>query len=159
MGKPLSVAIGAVVRDGEILMIRRESGDYQGYWALPGGKIEQGEHVSDAAVRELEEEAGIETVFHEYLGLVSEVFDEKQFMLHIVVLETEDETVSGGCEGDVDWLDLDSIEGFDVVPSDLKIIEELIMGDDGGYFECVMSESDGDHVLEEFGQKGRGFQD
>ena len=158
MDKPLSVAVGSVAKNGKILMIKRESGDYQGYWALPGGKIEQGEHVSDAAVREIREEAGIESSFDGYLGMVSEVFGEKQFMLHVLRLEAEEKRVSGGSEGVVEWLQLESLENLDVVPSDLEIVKEVVMGD-GGYFECVISESDGDHFLEEFAQKGRGFQD
>ena len=158
MSKPLSVAVGAVVDNGKILMIKRERGDYSGFWALPGGKIEQGEHVSDAAIREVKEEASIETNFQEYSGIVSEIFGQKQFMLHVVELKTTEKSVSGGSEGEVDWVELDSLEELDVVPSDLKIIEEVVMGN-GGYYECEMSESDGEHVLEKFDRRGRGFQD
>ena len=158
MDKPLSVAVGAVVNNGKILMIKRHRGDYSGFWALPGGKIEQGEHISDAAIREVKEEASIETNFHEYSGIVSEIFGQKQFMLHVVNLKTTEKSLSGGSEGKVSWIELDSLEGFDVVPSDLKIIEEVLMGD-GGYYECEMDESNGDHVLEKFHQRGRGFQD
>jgi len=158
MGKPLSVAVGAVVDNGKILMIKRQRGDYSGFWALPGGKIEQGEHISEAAIREVREEAGIETNFKEYSGIVSEIFGQKQFMLHVNELKTIEKSISSGSEGEVKWIELDSLEGFDVVPSDLKIIEEVGLGN-GGYFECEMSESNGDHVLEKFDRRGRGFQD
>lgn len=156
MDKPLSVAVAAVVRDGKILMIKRERGDYTGYWALPGGKIEQGEHVGEAAEREILEETDLETVFEEYQGLVSEIFGEKQFMLHVVELEPSGGEVSGGEEGDVKWLEIESIEAEKVIPSDRKIIEEVVNGS-GGYFECVMEESDGEHVVENFSLRGEGF--
>ena len=158
MGKPLSVAVGAVVDNGKILMIKRQRGDYSGFWALPGGKIEQGEHISEAAIREVKEEAGIETNFKEYSGIVSEIFGQKQFMLHVNELKTIEKSISSGSEGEVKWIELDSLEGFDVVPSDLKIIEEVVLGN-GGYFDCEMSEMDGEHVLEKFDRRGRGFQD
>ena len=154
----MSVAVAVVVRDGEILLIERERGDYTGYWALPGGKIEQSEHVADAAERELREESGLEASFEEYLGMVSEVFGEKQFILHVVELEAQGSQVSGGEEGEVKWVPLESIEEEEVVPSDLKIIEEVV-GGSGGYFECRMVEDDNGHGLEVFRLRGRGFQD
>lgn len=49
----------AVIRDGggRVLFIRRS--DF-GNWALPGGMVEPGQSVSDALVREVREEAGLE---------------------------------------------------------------------------------------------------
>lgn len=150
MASPLSVAVSAVVNSEKILMIRRERGDYQGFWALPGGKVELEEHVSDAAVREVEEEAGIETTFSDYLGMVSEhlVGDEveKHFLLHVCELDPEKVRLSSTEEGDVEWFDLEDLPE-NVIPSDLAIIENIVQGD-GGYYECVMDSKD--HALERF---------
>lgn len=45
--------------EGHVLFVRRSSaGDYEGAWAFPGGKIEDGETAYDAALRETEEEIG-----------------------------------------------------------------------------------------------------
>jgi ADP-ribose pyrophosphatase YjhB (NUDIX family) len=57
------VAAYAVVRDsGGRVLVTRESArsDYPGYWALPGGGVEHGEHPVDAVVREVREESGLE---------------------------------------------------------------------------------------------------
>jgi 8-oxo-dGTP diphosphatase len=61
----VQVAVGVLVRHaGEgrqaFLMTSRPEGKvYAGYWEFPGGKLEQGESVQAALVRELEEELGI----------------------------------------------------------------------------------------------------
>jgi 8-oxo-dGTP diphosphatase len=57
---PLPVACAIVVNeDRNVLLVRRKMDPYQGMWCLPIGFAETGEAVNDAALRELEEEAGI----------------------------------------------------------------------------------------------------
>lgn len=54
------VATIAVVTDGDaVLLVRRANPPDAGCWGFPGGKIEHGETVWQAAVRELEEETGV----------------------------------------------------------------------------------------------------
>jgi 8-oxo-dGTP diphosphatase len=57
-----------VVRDGEILLIRKKRGLGAGKINGPGGRIEPGETALDAAVRETREELGIEALSPELRG-------------------------------------------------------------------------------------------
>ncbi len=63
----LSVHV-VVIKDGEILLIQRE--DFK-VWALPGGQVETGESLAQAAVREVSEETGIQVVLTGLLGIYS----------------------------------------------------------------------------------------
>jgi len=57
---PLPVASTIVVNENrEVLLVKRKKDPYQGMWCLPIGFAESGEEVREAALRELEEEAGI----------------------------------------------------------------------------------------------------
>ncbi|AUT48656.1 NUDIX hydrolase [Achromobacter sp. AONIH1] len=57
--RPIPATIAAVIRDGQVLLVRRANPPDQGRWAFPGGKIEMGERIEDAAARELFEETGV----------------------------------------------------------------------------------------------------
>jgi 8-oxo-dGTP diphosphatase len=48
-----------IVRDGLVLLGRRAKAPFAGWWEVPGGFVERGEHPADAAVREVAEELGI----------------------------------------------------------------------------------------------------
>jgi len=54
------VGVGAIViHEGRLLLVKRASSPGKGFWAIPGGLVELGETVREAAERELLEETGI----------------------------------------------------------------------------------------------------
>ncbi len=61
---------------GEVLLIRRSDNDN---WAVPGGAIDLGESLADAAVRETREESGVEC---EITGIVGIYTDPKHVILY-----------------------------------------------------------------------------
>lgn len=53
-----AAGIAFIDRNGRVLMVRRATGDFVGYWGFPGGLIEAGEDPRAAAIREAREELG-----------------------------------------------------------------------------------------------------
>jgi mutator protein MutT len=49
----------AIIEDSKILLIKRKRSPEANHWGLPGGKVEPGERVEDAVIREIGEELGI----------------------------------------------------------------------------------------------------
>ena len=66
------VATGVVaVRDGRILLVRRNHEPMLGRWSFPSGFVDAGEVVAEAAAREVREEAGVEVRVEQLLGVYS----------------------------------------------------------------------------------------
>jgi ADP-ribose pyrophosphatase YjhB (NUDIX family) len=81
-----SVNVAVVDDDGRLLLIRRSDNDN---WALPGGAMDPGESISDAAIRETKEETGIDC---EITGLVGIYTNPRH-----VILYTSDGEVRQEC--------------------------------------------------------------
>jgi 8-oxo-dGTP diphosphatase len=58
--------------EGGVVLVRRGSEPYEGRWALPGGFVEVGETVRQAAVREAGEETGLAVEISRLVGVYSE---------------------------------------------------------------------------------------
>ena len=57
---PIPAVVAVVTRGEEVLLVRRGKSPTKGRWGFPGGKIEFGESIKVAAIRELKEETGID---------------------------------------------------------------------------------------------------
>ncbi|MFB6179414.1 MAG: NUDIX hydrolase [Halorientalis sp.] len=68
----LTWAVGAIVTDdaGRVLLVRED-----GQWLAPGGKVEPGETHSEAVVREVREETGVEVVVDDLVAVTEVRFE------------------------------------------------------------------------------------
>lgn len=66
--RPTLAASAAVFRGPLVLLARRAANPGAGLWSLPGGRVEPGETLAEAAARELMEEVGVEA---EIVGLAA----------------------------------------------------------------------------------------
>ncbi len=61
-----------IINDTKLLLIKRKYEPFKGKWALPGGHVEYGERVGDAAAREAFEETGLRVKPVKLIGVYSD---------------------------------------------------------------------------------------
>ena len=69
---PKVAAVTIIEREGKVLMVRRAGDPGYGLWSVPGGYVDRGEVVEEAAAREVEEETGLLVKIEGLVGLFSE---------------------------------------------------------------------------------------
>lgn len=103
------VCVGAVAVDGgRILLIRRGHGPAAGWWSVPGGRVEHGETLAEATVRELQEETGLEGVCGGLIGWVERFDGPAHFVIldfRVTVLDPS-EPVAGDDAAEAAWVPL-----------------------------------------------------
>lgn len=83
--RPVVAALAVLLADGQVLLVRRANPPDQGKWGFPGGKIERGETVAAAALRELAEETGLAARAHEPFAVLDVIGDDHHYVLIAVL--------------------------------------------------------------------------
>jgi len=112
------VCVGAIAVDAErLLLVRRGHGPAAGEWSVPGGRVERGETLAEAVVRELAEETGLEGVADRFVGWVERIGNDHHFVIldfAVTVLEASTPR-AGGDAAEAAWVDLDEVAQYRLV--------------------------------------------
>jgi len=110
---------GAVVRHGQLLLVRRASRHGRGNWQLPGGFIEPQETIEQAVIREVKEETGVDAEVNAVLGLRNRYDPESGNGLYIIFVLSaiRGEPTADGHEVDqARYFSLDEIRALSPLP-------------------------------------------
>ncbi|CEJ10396.1 Phosphatase NudJ [bacterium YEK0313] len=117
--RPILAVSTAVIRAGKMLVAQRANPPGRGLYSLPGGLVEVGETLGEAAARELMEEVGVRA---EPIGLVGarDIIGrdgEDRVERHFVVVTYAARWLAGEGEltpeaSDIRWVDLDEMAGL-----------------------------------------------
>lgn len=116
---PLTAASLAVFRDGKVLLAARKETAASPIFSLPGGLVEIGETLQDAAIREVHEETGVTA---RVLGFVDthEIIDrdaDQRIRRHFIIHTFVGEWVSGDAQTSIEaphvrWQDPHALGGI-----------------------------------------------
>ena len=87
--EPVHVAVAVIMNPQQhVLLALRQTHQHQGgLWEFPGGKVEAGESVYDALVREIEEEIGLTISSADELVKISHDYSDKTVLLDVWLVD------------------------------------------------------------------------
>ena len=124
----LVVAVALVDIDGRVLIAQRPKGkSMAGLWEFPGGKVEEGEQLEAALIRELEEELGVD-VSENCLApftFASHSYDDFHLLMPLYVCRVWEGTVTPK-EGQVlKWVRPLQLKEYPMPPADVPLVAML----------------------------------
>jgi len=112
------LCVGAVaVCEGSILLIRRGTPPGEGLWSVPGGRVQQGETLADAAQRELKEETGLDGEVGEAVGWIELIGRRRHYVVvdFWVAVDPDAIPVAGTDASDAAWVSFEELGNWDLV--------------------------------------------
>jgi 8-oxo-dGTP diphosphatase len=124
-------AVGVIVHDkGRVLIIKRAFEPSANKWSIPGGAVELGEKVRDAARREVYEELGLDVTIKEVVDVLDNiVWKDETIKFHFVLVDFWAELQGGNlvlnheCL-DAQWVGKDELDQYDLTTGARKAIEK-----------------------------------
>jgi ADP-ribose pyrophosphatase YjhB (NUDIX family) len=124
------VGVGAVIiEDSRVLLVKRAHPPLQARWSIPGGVLEVGELVREAAVREAQEETGLNVEPGELLGIYDRILlhADGRVQYHYVLIDFLCRRVGGELEAaddaaEVRWFDREQLAALNLAEDTLDVI-------------------------------------
>lgn len=117
--RPILAASAAIFRDGRVLLAARGKAPMRGVYTLPGGVVEIGETLAEAARREVQEEVGLDVEIIGFAGHVEVVRRDAEGAVerHFVICAfaarwTGGEPMIGEEASDIVWADPATLDGL-----------------------------------------------
>ena len=121
----INVVAAILEKEDKILIAKKRKGKpLAGLWEFPGGKVEEGETLEKALIRELKEEMDIEIEIKDYIG--ESVYDYGEDI--IVSLKGYTAVIKSGNiklsdHDEYKWVSLDEIHNYNIAPADIPLID------------------------------------
>jgi 8-oxo-dGTP diphosphatase len=120
--KPTDVVAAIIKKDNLYLVVKRNRDKYMGLkWEFPGGKVDPGETLQEALVREIYEELNIDINIHEKLVEERYKDNEINIILHYFLCTIKNGVINLNEHEAMEWADKENFNQYDFVKGDGNI--------------------------------------
>lgn len=153
MEKPIRKAVRCyLIKDGKVVVTKYNKGQpTEGYYDIPGGKIEDDETPEQAAIREMKEETGIIVKNLKRRGKFVADNPNKIFDFEVFVTEKFEGEPQNFKENTSEWIEIEELLKKKKIFSNIIILDRFFINaliDDRSYFEMYVRLDEEDKILD-----------
>ncbi len=129
--RPKQVVAAVIVREQRVLICQRTAEQaFALQWEFPGGKVESGEELPAALVRELREELGITPAIEREIATVRHRYAEGLAVeLHFFLVRNFTGTIENKIFREVRWEERDALDAESFLEADREVVRMIGRGD------------------------------
>ncbi|MFW6047460.1 MAG: NUDIX hydrolase [Candidatus Woesearchaeota archaeon] len=125
--KPIQLSGSAIIKEKKLLLLWKINQDH---YEFPGGKVEEGETLEEAAIRETKEELGVDVEIIKYAGYEEFHTKNKDFQAHKYIAKILDNQKPKVMEPNkfknFFWLPIEDYNNYSVAPNVEEFCKEII---------------------------------
>ena len=130
-----------LIRNNQLLLVKRKYDPDVGYWSIPGGHLDLGEKIQKAAVREAFEETGFKVKISRLAGIIDKIMydNDGKIEYHYVLINYFVEQIEGDPNQapkaaddalDAKFVPFDELKDYKLTESLIELLKQLKIGYD-----------------------------
>ena len=129
MDKPIRKAVRCyLIKDNEVVVTKYKKGNKkEGYYDIPGVKIEEGESPKQTAIREMKEETGIEIQNLKYKGIMTIEYPDRLFIFDTFITKEYEGEPQEFEENTSEWIDIDELLIKEKILSYIILLDKFLI--------------------------------
>src|SRR5690348_14003538 len=126
------IGVGSIIIEGDrVVLVKRAHPPIQGQWSIPGGVLDVGEMVREAAIREAREETGLIVEPGELLGVFDRILrdPDNRVQYHYVLIDflccrVGGELMAASDAAEVRWFTIAELPALNLADDTLEVIQK-----------------------------------
>jgi len=123
--KTIKVVAAIIVDNGRVFATQRGYGDFRGGWEFPGGKVEVGESLEAALMREIEEELELQIDVNELLETIEYDYPTFHLSMACFICSINSGKVILKEHESAQWVNSEQIDSLNWLPADQLLLEKI----------------------------------
>ena len=129
MDKPIRKAVRVfLIKDNQVVVAKYKKGNKkEGYYDIPGGKIEEGENPKQTAIREMKEETGIDVKNLKYKGIMEVDYPDRKYIFNTFISNEYEGVPEELEENTSEWVEIKELLQKDKILSNIIILDRFFI--------------------------------